>query len=1224
MESSNIRLVPELPAEIINAVSEKRLAVFIGAGVSRLVGCWGWDELGRNLVKRCHEQDIINYKEQESLIDNRDSRKTITICHELLKEKGFENVFFDIMKSALKDNVDVETPNIYDDIYRLRGLFITTNADRHFHGKFNQQNIVYRPEHFNPDNIDRCNLYQIHGCIEDTESMVFTVRQYFSRYLDPKFKMFLKKIFDEYTILFLGYGLAEFELLEYLFLRSGWETGRVLKHFMLMPLFTGEERILGFEQTYYAQMGIKVLAYRKDERGYKQLEHVVRQWNRELNQVSGYLYGSFEDIGGLIERYDKSSESKLFQIIRNDKPLEDYAFKKLAECEDPLSWLMPLRSMGYFAGEKNPPPQEVKGQPGFYTIPFWNVLPYLEYVATKNREKPLPEITDVLAEVVDSIISYRDKNGERVDNYRTDWFATKIIFMLPYNIWNEKHIDFIGTAIQTTFGGLLIQNEIGKSVLPALIDNKAVALILKLLEVILGYKKTTGKTGEKIKPVMDEHWLRDALEKFKKNIAELCGPEAGEIGIKIIKKELKEEEGKFLYIWIPTIEDSSRNQFPDKYECQLVFFVRDMFANSRPEKIRDMVEGLLRKEHSIFKRLAVHTINRYYEEFNDLFWNWQGNPLDEHSCKHELYELLKDNCLSFSKEQINKVLGWIESKDYGKYDEERADRALAYYKKEWLSTLLETNNPDVLSKYAEYDKKEPTKLDHPGLLTWSESWVGDISPIQPDELLKKSNEEIAEYLKTWKEEDRWHGPSQDGLRDCLKQCVSKNPKKFTENMGPFLEVQRIHQQSILRGFCEVRNAAEISWKDVLEFVTKIIESDEFWNEKYEKEGYNYRDWIISSIAELIENRANYEGNIFGDELLPQVGKILLTLAEKTQAERPQMKRLIDSVLNSPKGKVFSAMIHYSFCYARSNKDKEVKWPEDIKKDFTRRLDRGIETSLDYSVTLGKFLGNILYLDEKWVSENIEKIFPKENETHWKAAFEGYLSYSQRIDKKTYQLLRENGHYTKALQTEFSEDYVAEKLVQHICIGFLEDWEKLDDPESLICLVLNKGSTKHLWEIIHFLRSVEGEETHKKVKERIKPLWKTMFDLLEKHQGEPDYQSVISNFYLWLDVVDEIDDEIKEWLKLTAKYVNVGFHASELVERLSKHVDKTPQNVAEIYIEMLNAGAYPDYDQKDIIKVVECLYQRSYKEQADRICNMYGEVGYYFLGEIYKKHQASNG
>jgi hypothetical protein len=299
--SKEIALIPKLPEQIVRAVDDDKLAVFIGAGVSRLVGCVGWGDLGKSLVNRCYEKGVIIYKEREALSEIADSKKVITICHGLLTEKGLEGIFFDEMKAALRDDLNVATPNIYDDIYRLRGVFVTSNADRHFHRCFNPENRFYRPEEVRPDNIDRLNLYHIHGCIEKPDTMVFTLRQYFERYQQGQFEEFLKRIFAEYTILFLGYGLGEFELLDFLFQQFEERATRVLRHFMLKPLYSGEERILKFEQSYYGQMGIRVLPYRKDERGYKQLEHVVRDWNRRLSRVSTYLHSSFEEIDRLIE-----------------------------------------------------------------------------------------------------------------------------------------------------------------------------------------------------------------------------------------------------------------------------------------------------------------------------------------------------------------------------------------------------------------------------------------------------------------------------------------------------------------------------------------------------------------------------------------------------------------------------------------------------------------------------------------------------------------------------------------------------------------------------------------------------------------------------------------------------------------------------------------------------------------------------------------------------------
>ncbi|MFA5251902.1 MAG: hypothetical protein WC454_04880, partial [Phycisphaerae bacterium] len=552
--------------------------------------------------------------------------------------------------------------------------------------------------------------------------------------------------------------------------------------------------------------------------------------------MSNQFYDIADRIDELVEKYSIENLNKIEKLF-TQKGLEFYFFiKKLMEVEEPLVWLIPLKEKGYFEGRRNPPPQEVKGQPGSYTMPFWNVLTYLEHVAKINKENPSDEITNGLAEIIDSIISYKGKDGKRIDNYRTDWFVIKIIFMLPYNIWNQKHIEFISVAIRGPFGGSLIQNEISKSALPALIENKAVNLILKLLEVMLDFTKVAGEKLEKIKPVMEKYWQRDALKKFKKQIAELCGLEATKIGINTIKRVLKKDENEFSYVWINTIEDSSQNQFPDRYECQLVFFVRDMLGNLEPEEIRETAKEILAEKHSIFKRIAIHTINQNYKELKDLFWGWDDNPLNEHGCKHELFELLKKNSPSFTKEQIDKVLGWIESKNYGDYsdyDGKQKERALAYRKKEWLSTLLQTNDLDVIKKYEGYDRITPGEIEHAGSLVWHEGgWVGDISPIQPNELLEKTNENIAELLKEWKEESGWKKPSQEGLSDCLRQCVKQKPEKFIKNLKPFLEIPRVYQQSILSGFRETERPNEISWKEVLGFIAEIIGSDNFWGEEY--------------------------------------------------------------------------------------------------------------------------------------------------------------------------------------------------------------------------------------------------------------------------------------------------------------------------------------------------------------------------------------------------------
>lgn len=292
--------IPQLPENIIEAVNRDKLAIFLGAGISRLVGCSGWQDLARKLVDRCYYDNIINYKEKESLTTNSDHKKTITIAYHLLNSKGKKNIFYEEMKVALKEGKDIRTPNVYDEIHKLRGLFITTNADTHFDRLFNEPNKICRAEDFDAGAIDKVNLYHIHGSILNEDSLVFTLRHYFKRYNAPNFVSFLKKIFDEYTVLFLGYGLAEFELIDFLFSKYDRKTKKDLRHFILHPFYSGEDNILEFEQAYYNELGITVLAYEKDEKGYGQLIDVIGAWNKEINQISTATPDTFKLIEDIV------------------------------------------------------------------------------------------------------------------------------------------------------------------------------------------------------------------------------------------------------------------------------------------------------------------------------------------------------------------------------------------------------------------------------------------------------------------------------------------------------------------------------------------------------------------------------------------------------------------------------------------------------------------------------------------------------------------------------------------------------------------------------------------------------------------------------------------------------------------------------------------------------------------------------------------------------------
>ena len=917
---------------------------------------------------------------------------------------------------------------------------------------------------------------------------------------------------------------------------------------------------------------------------------------------------------------------KIFQKIKNDKTFEDHFFKKLASTNNPFPWLILLKDKGYFNPENNPPPQKVPDTEGNFTIPFWNVLGYLENVATQNAKNPSDERTGLLLHIINSIANYRNEAGERIDNRITDRTIIKIIFTLPLEKITDEHFKFISRSLKSKWGAILIASDIGKTFLPRLIDSEAGGLVLKSMHVIFEYQKADSETIEKYASIMDKYWLDDALKKYKPAIAKLCGTEAAEIALNKILTITKEDKTQFNTIWIPTIEEHPQTSFTDRYECQLVHFVRDMFELSEPNQIKAKINDLIKEEHPIFKRIAVHTINHHYKDLNELFWNWEGNPLDEISLEHELYELLKVNCSSFTKKHTEKVLGWIESKDcYVSAeikDAKGREKSLAYCKKKWLSAILDTKDPDVLSSYEKYRKIYTKEIPHPGFPFWSEGGISwrTSSPMTEDKLLQ-SNKEITDYLVTYKEEQEGEMQFAEELSESLRNSVSENPDKFTNDMAPFLTVQRTYQHALLWGLLEAwRAKKDFAWDGILNFASRIIESDEFWDEKYEEESWNYRNWIVSQIADLIKEGTKDDNHAFDAELLPHAEKILLILVEKTESDLSEMDDIITSVLNSSKGKIFSAMINYSRHYARLfRKEQGDRWVEAIKEDFDRRLSRKVEPSLEFSVILGEYLANLYYLDEEWVRSNINRIFPKDNDAHWRAAFTGYLFSSSTVYAKLYFLLRETGHYTKGLETNFSDHHIEERLVQHICIGYIEEWEKLDDDKSLITKLIKNRNVDQLSAIVSFFW-MQRDKLTDKIKVKVKPLWNTLFYILSENEENIEYQKVIANLSEWLSLIDEMDEQTLEWLKLSAKY-QTDYSASFFIEYLLKHVAKTPAEVGEIYLEILKTGVYhPTYKEEDIQLIVRTLYEQNQKETATRICNLYLEKGFDFLRTIYENHR----
>jgi len=295
--------IPELPPQIKRAAELGELVIFIGAGMSYELGCSDWNGLANDLIKRCEntlgsDEPLLNNFEatqlRNMLEQSGNSKKVITICNKILSDSGNDELFLEEMKKSLNDdNVISANPKLktYRDLFNLNGIFVTTNADRHIDKIFNPQNIITNKFTGRTELVNK-NLYKIHGSINEPASLIFTVEQYFTRYKDKEFIKFLESLFTK-TVLFVGYGLGEFELLEHMYKNITLSENH---YFYLGGYYTHEKRLCDFEQMYFDQMKVKLIPYSKDKKGFKQLPIVIEEWVKQIQTTTNVLQNNFDEI----------------------------------------------------------------------------------------------------------------------------------------------------------------------------------------------------------------------------------------------------------------------------------------------------------------------------------------------------------------------------------------------------------------------------------------------------------------------------------------------------------------------------------------------------------------------------------------------------------------------------------------------------------------------------------------------------------------------------------------------------------------------------------------------------------------------------------------------------------------------------------------------------------------------------------------------------------------
>lgn len=473
-----------LPDQLLkDAAKHGELVVFVGAGASMLCGSPDWRGFASQVVSALEKGGVLSFLEAEQLRGLGDSRRTLSIAMALAKEKGIVIDFDSILHPAKPAAIGSE---LYELLSSLRPVFVTTNYDKWLDDARPEELSTEikvggeaepakgpgrRPKYYKREHmssallIERGAVIHLHGSYTDPSSMVVSLKDYIEHYADQRIQSFLSAMFKNHTVLFVGYGLAELEILDHIIrsnesLRTGIAEPR---HFLLYPYRSTEAVQTGFIEHFFRdQCAVCVVPYCIDAKGHQEVVEVIKAWKSELDVRDPTTLDFQSHLDRCISSPTVVNREAALRLLRNHPELASYFVNSLKDAV----WFSDLDDAGFFSAEHSPQVKVVESERGtLYQAEGWPALRYLEQIAASVQGDQASRV----AAIVRAISSDAQQRG--LDNWRTWWSLATILSQLPLEALIEPDFAMIRTWLEGRFESNMVGQELGHKLLPRLLDS---------------------------------------------------------------------------------------------------------------------------------------------------------------------------------------------------------------------------------------------------------------------------------------------------------------------------------------------------------------------------------------------------------------------------------------------------------------------------------------------------------------------------------------------------------------------------------------------------------------------------------------------------------------------------------------------------------------------------------------------------------------------------------
>lgn len=664
--------------------------------------------------------------------------------------------------------------------------------------------------------------------------------------------------------------------------------------------------------------------------------------------------------------------------------------------------------------------------------------------------------------------------------------------------------------------------------------------------------------------------------------------------------------------WRTAIEETGQDRHPE-FKDELLRALRDLLeqeVQNNSQNIKPIIERYLNGEFEILQRLGLHILSQFPKEFKGIVSQQLLNPenLDDIGIHHEFFILLKNGfsylerneqgqlvnsiIIGLPKEKLDRISQNSEIESDEERDNYVKNREKSWiYKRLWmLQDNLEGEAKELLNSLI----SEFGELENPSFTHWTSEayFVSDVSPMTAQELKQKSDKELLDYLRNWKPRKDNYGPTEETFGALGGQIANLFSSDFNHYEPLAYEIASMHS-SFASALINSQTPKSCSFEDFLGFklgiCEKLLENKKIRTTLEELPSGRWQGFRFS-ITRIIEEIFNNQEINLSEKLLSRIRDLLLILTNdpdpNLENDRPKEGWFghndpMTVSINHVRPEAIELLIRYSVKI--SNKDVSItdKMDSKVKEVLTEKVKRSNDFSLAVHSVFGRELYKLYWLNRKWIEENIDEIFPNENDevsiAFYVSAWDSWVTTGQ-IALDLFELLRPK--YERAIEN-ISKGYLTktfnpiEGLSHHLIMEYqLATYEinSFEGQNSLIATFFKKVSPKQRGTAVRALNQRINEKKKQQIDEwqRTKEFWawRVAEALKSNHNSEFVFEMEAFSLILLATPEKETINSLWSLLECFLSYLNDSKDWNRiwnnLQEYLSKEVERNPVEVIRFY------------------------------------------------------------